>query len=206
MLLIIHEEGKLLCLRFGHEVCCPDAYGSDVFVPQVSLLEKSEACRCDLARRLCSNRQLALRLHAGEVICSDPNLDAPGGEPVKAKPVSDVLGEFEHDLIYFLFIFQVGCAGDSVTDRFDRAHEVLMHDPRLIRSRGISPERQTVHTEPGPQKLRRRFRDLPDRMDPVFCELCLRRRSDVDHVGSREGPYLFPIILPGKLCRGIRLL
>ena len=67
------------------------------------------------------------------------DLDGTGGEVVQPKAVTYILRKRKNDLPYLFLIFQVGNAGNAVTDRLDWGDKILVHDPGGIPTVCVAP-------------------------------------------------------------------
>ena len=98
---------------------------------------------------------------------------------MNAKPMTYILAEFQHNFIYILLISQISSTSDTMTDGFDWALIVFLHDAGGIYPTCISPQLQTIDTKPLLEKVRTHRSQITDSMNTMGMKFPGSSRPDV---------------------------
>jgi hypothetical protein len=102
-----------------------------------------------------------------QIVSPDINLDTLGREIMNSQSVSNILRKFQKYPLYFLLVFEVGSAGDTMTDGFHGTYELFVHDTGLISTIRICPQFQTIDPEPTLQYIRGNSSQLAYGVDTI---------------------------------------
>ena len=93
-----------------------------------------------------------------------------------------------------------------MSDRFHLGLILFVHHTGIVEARGEIQQRKAVNAKPLLHEGEGGIRDVPDGVDAVFLKFPAGCPADVDHVGRRQRPDLFPEVVLRDHRDGVRFL